>query len=275
MADDTKGLPDVDLQPVIDDLAQQDKDLQTQQQTQTTVTDTTDTQSLDLGQFKNPKDMLKSYKEIQAAFTKVSQDIKTKDTRIADLENEAELSRGGQQFQPNQQQTSNFDESFVENPQVAIAEQIRVQRIAEILEEEQGENPQEFQERYAYVQMLSQKYPQQSKTPAGVKKLFKEADKVRKDQAKTNAHKAFGLIFGADPTEENIQKFKQAMGIKETDNQQQTTDIGNAYMPDTTSSTRTQTDQTKPNFDQKIDKAVNDGDVDAALDGVFKKALSE
>lgn len=281
---DIDGLPDVDLTPVLDDLAQQDKDQQTDQQTQQQA-QTTDAQTQtqhpdrnEFGQFKSKEDLLKGYKEVQAFGTTTSQENKQLKAKIAELENEIELSSGGQQFQTNQQQTTNFDESFVENPQLAIAEQVRVQRIAEILEEEQGENPQEFQERYAYVQMLGQKYPHNIKTPAGVKKLFKEADKVRANQAKTNAHKSFNLLFGVDPTEENIQKFKQAMGITESNDQtqQQTTDIGNAYMPDTTSSTRTGTDQdTKPNFDQKIQKSVDEGDVDAALDGVFQKALSE
>ena len=276
MADDITGLPDVDLTPVLNDLAQQDKDQQTQQQTQTQTVDTTTQDQAqqpdrnELGQFKSKEELLKGYKELQGFSTTTSQENKTLKEKIAQMEREQELSQAGQQtFQPPGQQQTDFDNTFVENPQGAIAEQVRLQRVAEILEEEQMKKPDDFQERY----------PNLTKTPAGVKKLFEEADKVRVEQAKTNAHRSFNLLFGVDPTEENIQKFRQAMGItgdQTNQTQQQITDVGNAYMPDSTSSTRTGADtDTKPNFDQKIQKAVDEGDVDATLDNLFARQLSE
>jgi hypothetical protein len=279
----TDGLPDVDLGPVLDDLKQQDKDQQQQQQPQDTATQDQQQPAIEhpdrneFGQFKSKDELLTGYKELQGFSTRTSQENKSLKDKNTELERELELMRSGQSnYQPPGQQQTNFDETFVENPQAAIAEQVRLQRIAEILEEEQVENPQEFQERYAYVQMLGQKYPHLTKSPTGVKKLFGEADKFRTEQAKTNAHKSFNLLFGVEPTEENIQKFKQAMGITETQQTQQQTNIGDAYMPDSTSSTRTgaDTDQ-KPNRDQAIKQAVDDGDADAVLDNLFAEIREE
>jgi hypothetical protein len=50
----------------------------------------------------------------------------------------------------------------------------------------------------------------------------------------------------------------------------------NAYMPDTSASTRTGADQNQnPNTESLIKESVQKGDVDGVIDAIFSKALAE
>lgn len=231
---------------------------------------------LDLGQFKNPKDLLKSYKEIQAAFTKVTQENKAAKEQLAQMQEQIELSRYNAppmqepQFQQ-QQQYSDPDIALQQTIQRSVA----TQRIAEVLEEEAEANRAEFQERYAYAQMVSKEYPQLSQSARGVKKLFQLGDKLRQENLRKNAGKALEAVFGEPLTEEETNKLRQLVkGDKGIIKPQ--TNINNAYMPDTSTSTRTGSDLTKTSdAESEMQDAVKKGDVDGTIDALFKGILAE
>jgi hypothetical protein len=275
MADDIQGLPDVDLTPVLDSLEQS-----APKEEPSVRTETKPTEELDLGQFKNPKDLLKSYKEIQAAFTRVTQENKShkeKELELAQLREQVELLRSSANRPIHQEPQKRFDEAFVENPEAAIQQQITrtvmTSRIAEVLEEEAEKNRDDFNERYAFAQQVAQQYPQLATSPTGVKKLFQFGDKLRQDALKKNASKALESIFGEPLAEEEIAKLRKMVkgdkAIKQPNNN------SDAYMPDTSTSTRTGTDTTRPDADHKMKEAVEKGDVDGAIDALFKGILAD
>lgn len=276
MAEDTKGLPDVDLTPVIDDLKAQDKD----QKVDDVKSDTHPDRD-EFGQFKTKEAMVEGYKNLQGFSTKVSQENKSHKERIAELEEEVELAKSARSFTPPQNQTDDdkpFDQRLAESPEstldAMVAQRVATLSIAEVLEEESEKNRGEFNERYGYVQMLSRQYPHLANTGRGIKKLFEMGDKARTEQLKKNAHKGLEFILGKAPTEEEIEKFKSL--FKGTEQQTTDKDTTGAFMPDTTSSTKlgADADQT-PNRDKEIKDGVDKGDVDATLDAVFLKQLEE
>ena len=272
MADDriTDALSNVDLGPVLDDLKKTDTG-------QVAVKPDSTHGELDLGQFKNPKDMLKSYKEIQAAFTRVTQENKQFKGQMDQLQQELEMSKLSQDqgymppAQDNQQQ-------IYEDPNMDIDQRIQrtvaTQRIADVLEDEADKNKAEFQERYAFAQMVAREYPRLSTSPRGVKKLFELGDKLRTDNLKKSAGKALESIFGEPLSDEEINKLRTMVkGDKAIRKDQNLT---NAYMPDTSTSTRTGSESDrKPNYDDKLNDAVNKGDVDGTIDALFEGVLAE
>ena len=243
----------------------------------------------DLGQFKNPEDMLKSYKEIQGAFTKTTQENKELRERLEKLEEERENSRYVPPRQNYQASTPDMDENFddliVENPRKAIenvnAATYQKMRIAEVLEEIQYENPDNFQHRYNYAQSLSQnpQYAHLANSPVGVKKLFELGDKLMEQEAKKNASKTLEAILGEPVDEQKIAKLREALGTgKQTQTQQTNTQLGNVYMPDTSDTYQAGRDakvDRKKDFDTKIKEATAEGDVDGVIAAAFGKALAE
>ena len=276
--DAVKGL---DFGPVIEDL---EKTNQEENQDQQKVElQKTDTGELDLAQFKNPKDLLKSYKEIQAAFTRVSQDnknYKIMEQQLAEMKEQLELARLAQQA-PQPQQQRSFNETYQENPEMAIEQRIQqtvaTTRIAEVLEElsfdKDGHKDPEFDERYAYAKMVSQQYPQLATTGIGVKKLFELGDKLRKENLKKTYGRALESIFGSPLSEEEsarlIKLVKGDKVVQKLNNQ------SDAYMPDTSTSTKigSELDQ-KPNFETRINESVKKGDVDGTIDALIKGQLA-
>lgn len=267
MAKDTDGLPDVDLSPITADL------------------EAAEEPGLDLGQFKTAQDLLKSYKEIQGAFTKVSQENKGLAEQAAatqQLKDELDSLRQQQELSsynaPTQNQQKSFDESWMENPEQTIAQQVQEQlnlaRINDVLESEDVSNPSEFQERYAYVDMLARnpQYAPLAKTPAGVKRLFKEADKLRESNLKNTLGKALSFLNDGNAlSEEQLAKAKKTL-FGET---KQTNQNNDAYMPDGSTSTKSGSDQNQ-NQDSSVPirEAVKKGDVDGVLDEMFKDLMA-
>jgi hypothetical protein len=221
-------------------------------------------------QFKTDVDRQKGYKELQAVFTKVSQENKTKDAELQRIKEENELLRMSQYSPQPQVQQQNQNEDL--NTMVARA--VSVQTIAGVLQEEAEKNPSEFQERYNYVQHIGRQYPQLTTTSRGVKKLFELGDKLRTDNLRRNAGKALESIFGGPLNEEQTTKLRTlVMGDKAIMQQNLNT---NAYMPDTSSSTKSGSDQNQqPNSDQIIKESVKKGDVEGVIKGIFNKALAE
>ena len=268
-----EGLPDVDLSAIVADLeSNQDKDQKPE------VKDEGKPQ--DWGQFKNrdgslnQEGLLKSYKEIQAAFTRVSQDNKTTREQLAQMNEQVELARlatiQAPQVNP---QTGEEDETIVK---------YTTMRISETLEEEAEKNKDnlgnvnvsEFNERYAYAQAVSRQYPQLARSARGVKKLFELGDKLRTESLKKNAGKALESIFGGPLTEEeNARLVKLIKGDKAI---QKTNNLSNAYMPDTSTSTKSGSDQNQsPNSELQIKESVEKGDVDGVISALFKRQLAE
>jgi len=273
MANDIEGLPNVDVSAVVkdiqDNLPKEEKPVKPE---------TAKPEELDLGQFKNPKDLLKSYKEIQAAFTRVTQERKSKDEQIAQMQQEMELLKTSATHRSVvQEPQKRFDEAFVENPEAAIqqkiAQTVMTTRIAEILEEESDKDRNSFNERYAYAQQVAQQYPQLAQTPAGVRKLFQFGDKLRTDALKKNASKALESIFGEPLSDEEISKLRTM--VKGDKSVKKPNNISDAYMPDTSTSTRTSTDNERPATDQKMRDAVEKGDVDGAVSALFEQIKAE
>ena len=223
-----------------------------------------------LGQFKTPEDLLKAYKEIQGAFTKVTQENKTYQEQLRQINEQMQLSRIGTP-PPQQQEPTDFDTLFIRNPQQAIqavvGQQIRTQTIQEVLVEEETKNPAEFRERYNYAMAARQMYPQLTNSSAGVRKLFEVGDKMRKEDLKRNADRALREVFGEDL---DYEKFKTLVKKDQTPSNNQNL----AYMPDTSGAFRTGTEPGKPTtYDQAINEAVQKGDERAVIKNIFDKAL--
>ena len=266
MEQDIKGIPDVDLGQVIDQLKETtDKDAVVDKKREGKADD------FDLGQFKNPKDLLKSYKEIQAAFTKYAQENKSYKEQLAQAHEELELAKLG----AGQTQQSNYDPQD-ETIEQRINRTVATQRIAEILEEEAEVNKAEFQERYAYAQMVAREYPQLSTSARGVKKLFQLGDKLRQDNLRKNAGKALESIFGEPLSEEEISKLRALVKGDKAVQQLTKQNISNAYMPDASTSTKLGSDQDrKPNYDERISESAKKGDVDGTIEALFQGVLAE
>lgn len=250
----------------------------------------------EFGQFKTAQDLLSSYKEIQGAFTKVSQENKDLKDATGDPEEVQRLKDENANLKEQQELANlqpppatggtiarSFDESWMENPEATISdrvkEELRLARIEDVLQAEDESNPEEYQERYAYVDMLARKpeFAQIAKTAAGVKKLFKEADKLRIQSLQSNSKKSLEFLLndGEPLSDEQLSEVK----VKLFGEKKQTKQTTDAYMPDGSTSTKTgsDTDQKAEN-DTKIAEAANKGDVDGVLDGmseIFKAIQAE
>jgi|TARA_Y100000034_G_scaffold66966_1_gene80819 hypothetical protein len=269
--ENTDGLPDVDLGPVIDDLEkQQDQDQIDGKKD--------DKPRNELGQFKSQEDLLKGYKEVQGFSTKVSQENKELKSELVALKEQQELASFHQPAQP--EQTADFDSAWMEDPEKAIgqtvAEQIQLSGIQDVLADEDMKDHGAFQERYAYVNMLSQnpQYAHLSATKQGVKKLFEIGDKLRKEQLKKSTGKALESFFGGPLNEEQSAKLKTLVMGEEANKQKPSK--SNAYMPDTTTSVKTDLEtDTEQATNAKMEKAVEEGDVDGAVGALFEGILAE
>lgn len=269
MADDNNSGSPVDTGSPMD-ITDQDQQDKNQGIDQGTPAD--DGTTLDLAQFKNPKDMLKSYKEIQGAFTKVTQDNADLRKEVAEMRSQMQLQNvGGQQpvMQPIGQSQTSFDEKFTENPEGAIKEvagqHVVTMNIAEVLQEEMGKNPTEYNERYGYAQVVSQQHPHLTTTAAGIRQLFKLGDELRERHSKAQYAKFTKTLL------EDYPALKNLIGQP----QRQDATKGNAFMPDTTSSTRSRTDDDQIDFEKEKADAAKKGDVDGALDAVFGQIVEE
>ncbi len=267
MENDIQELPNVDLTPVLDQIKETQEEGSQESQVEKPRNK--------YGQFTK-KDgtldedgVLKSYKEIQSAFTRVSQDNKASKEEMERLREQVELSKYQTQIPMYQEPPPQIDDN---NP----IRTFNVMRIAEILEEESDKNKLEFQERYAYAKMASQEYPQLSTTAKGVKKLFELGDKLRAEHLKKGASKALESIFGEPLGEEEITRLKTLVKGDKSHTKDPVKNNSNAYMPDTTSTTRSNTDQNRnPNLDLEIAESVKQGDVDGVIKTLFRKALAE
>jgi len=270
MADDISGLPDVDLGAVVADLKNQDNDQE--------PTETKEKPRNELGQFKSQEDLLKGYKEVQGFSTKVSQENKLLKEQLAALKEQQEAAIY-QAPQPQPQQSKSFDEEWMEDPQKAIATQVArgvtEARIKDVFDDEMSKNMAEYQERYAYANMVSQnpQYQHLSTTPQGIRQLFKMGDKLRKENLTKNISVGLESLFGEPLDEEQITNLRELVKGKKT-KQKQTNN--NAYMPDIDTSTITGSEQNqKPGYDVKMTEAVKKGDVDGTIDALFKGILAE
>jgi len=280
MVENIQGLPGVDLNAIIKDIDLNAvvKDIPDNQNTQDR--DIAEQPRNKYGQFTkrdgtlDEDGVLKSYKEIQAFATRVSQENKSFKEQMAQLNEQIELAKLGagqpqMQVQPPQQQYG-----YEEDVDQKVMRLVSTQRIAETLEEEADKNKPEFQERYAYAQMVSREYPQLATTSRGVKKLFELGDKLRQDNLRKSAGKALESIFGEPLNDEEINKLRTM--VKGDKAIKQRTDQTNAYMPDTSTSTKSGSDQNqKPNTELKIKEFVQKGDVDGVIDALFEGVLAE
>lgn len=265
--DELKGIPNVEgLEQLVQSTMEQPKS-----EEKPVVKET---ENFDLGQFKNPKDLLKSYKEIQGYTTKTSQENKELREQLKQMEEHVRLMQVHVQPQVQQPQQQDFDTQFINNPKQAIdnvvnqrvQETLRTATIQDVLMEEQAKNPDEFNERYNFAMLARQQYPNLVNTGAGVRMLFKVADKMRDDSLKRNADKAMKALFGQDV---DYEKFKSIVK-KDQGTQQPSNDL--AYMPDSSGAFRSGTEPGQVNYDKSISSAAETGDVDTVLDGLFKKA---
>jgi hypothetical protein len=227
----------------------------------------------DLAQFKTPKDMLKSYKEIQSFTTKVSQENKALKEQLAQMQESLEIQRLQATPQPTAQQQKKFDEQFIEDPEkaveYAVEKKLQTARVADVLAEEEIKSPAEFQERYAYAMRLRQAYPQLVASPQGVRKLFELGDRYRTAEMKKNAERSIRLLLGDDA---DIEKFKQLIAKdKQPDGK---TNNNHAYMPDTSSGIRPDAGKTGNAHEAHISAAAEKGDVDGVISGLFKRQLA-
>ena len=273
--EDISGLPDVDLGPVIADLNAQDKDKVKPEPVE----------AADLGQFKNTNDLMKGYKEVQGFSTRVSQENKDLKARLEAAEAAAAEFKAQKElasYQPPVQRTQpkSFDEAWMEDPETAISakvqEGVRLASIDRALAREKRKGAAEYQERYAYANMLTQdpQYAHLQHSAEGVEHLFELGDKLRSEQLKKSAGKALESLFGEPLNEEEINNLKTL--VKGKGSNKPKTNKNNAYMPDTDTSTISGAD-TGPALDNSgaIQDAVNKDDVDGVIDSLFKGILAE
>ena len=292
------GLPRVEgLEGIVQDLTQGNNPNQQQAQGQPpqgTPPATEDGQGIDpelegiLKTFSTPdgkvrtKDLLKSYKEIQGFTTRVSQENATLKADVQKIREEMEARSYAAHQAPPIPDQKTFDQRFIENPQAAIEEvatakafeMANTQRIAEILEEEEQKNPTEFQERVGYVKMLAQN-PQLaplSRSPKGVRLLFTKADEYRKESTLRRAQESLKMLLGEDI---DMDKFKALVRKDGTPQQTNQPPNSNAYMPNTTGSTRTGMDL---NLNQNAlqvakDEALKRGDPGTVAGVLLREAL--
>lgn len=226
---------------------------------------------------------LQSYKAIQGMATQKSQENKALKEELATIKREKEL--GDQtSFVPGDQTTGHiggdgetFDPYNEESFDARAARVATEGRIQEVLAEEDLANPGEFQERYGYVKLLGARYPNLTRSAAGIKKLFQEADKLRVENVKKSADKAMAHLFGRELTEEDKTKLRGIIGEEDTPTQTDTTTKSNAgYMPDSTSSVRTGQDiSTKPNLATEIEEAKKAGDHLRVTELLMQQALEK
>lgn len=269
MTDETKGIPDVaGLEAFIQPEVEQPKS-----ETKPEAVKAED--NFDLGQFKNPKDLLKSYKEIQGYTTKVAQDNKSLQEKLNAYEEQMRLLQMQQYQQPQQAPPQqDFDTQFINNPKQAIDnvvnqrvnETIRTMTIQDVLQEESAKNPQEFRERYQYAMAVRQMYPNLVNSGQGVRMLFQMADKMRTDDLKRNAEKSIKMLLGEDV---DMQKFASLVKKDQQPDNKQGMDL--AYMPDSTGAFRTGTDTGPTDLDKSSSDAAEKGDVDTVLANLFRK----
>ena len=93
---------------------------------------------------------------------------------------------------------------------------------------------------------------------------------MRKHQMKETSKKTLEYLLGENPTEEQLAKFKELL----TGNKKTKKSNNDAYMPDDSTSTKSGADTDQNLANDHIDEAVQRGDVDGVLDGVFKNILS-
>ncbi len=226
----------------------------------------------ELGQFKSKEELLKGYKEIQGFSTKVSQENKLLKEQIAQFQEYLEMQKL-QTVKPVQQPEKKFDEQFIEDPEkaveYAVEKKLQTARVADVLENEESKNPSEFQERYGYAMRLRQYYPQLAASPQGVRKLFELGDRYRQEEMKKNAERSIRLLLGEDA---DIEKFKVLIA---KDKQPENKGKSNlAYMPDTSSGIRPDVGKTSNAHDAQINEAMQKGDIDSVISGLFKKQMA-
>lgn len=240
---------------------------------------------IDWGQFKNPKDLLKSYKEIQGFTTRVSQENAALKAEMQRIREEMEVRQYAQTAPPPPRvpDQKTFDQRFIENPQAAIEEvamakayeMANTQRIAEVLEEEEGKSPADFNERVAYVKMLAQnpQFAALSRSPKGVRMLFNKADEHRKNAIARSAHESLKVIFGE---EIDLDKLKTLVRKDAAPSTSQTQPPNpNAYMPDLTGTMMTGADLNQAQNALKVakDEAVKRGDPGTVAGALLREAL--
>jgi len=218
------------------------------------------------GVFKTLEDANVGYKNVQGAYTKSTQENKELREQLAGIQEQIELMRIGGQNQPAPQQ-QDFDTRYMENPQEAIQtvvdqrvqQQVQEAQVASVIEEMNIQNPNEFQERYAYAKMLSNQYPQLVTSPAGVRKLFALGDKQRESDLRLNAQKSVNMLFG-DIDMDKLKALVQKSPGQSSINQ-------NAYMPDTAIRTGI---ESEPDHKADMERAAQEGNVDKVLEELFK-----
>lgn len=286
MAEDASGLPDV---KGLETFLNQDKDLKDVPRNDKGqfVSDDPDkgkTAVTDPGeQFKNQdgtinvEALVQAYKGIQGGYTKATQENKTINDQLKQMQEQFEMLRYQQppQYAAPQPTGNDFDSKFIANPQSAVegvAEQkarnvFIMAQIENVLQEEQIKNPEEYQERYAYVSMLKNQYPNLVQSAPGVKKLFELADRARQEDLKRKAHQSVKYLFGDDVDMDKLKVLlAKSPGNPNNPNL--------AYMPDGTLSNRTGSDTGNKNLSVDTQAAVAKGDVDSVIGNVFKEALS-
>lgn len=221
----------------------------------------------DLAQFKDPQALLQSYKELQGTFTKTSQQNKDLQKKIEELEETIALSKSA----PPTNQNPNFDDQYIENPQAAMHQTVLTMRIAEVLEDEQDADPDAYPERYNAAKQVIGQYPNLGRTPGGIKKAFKQGDKLRQMRLKDTTDKMMKAVFGDDITPEQIANFKETLkgGKPKTTN-------SDAYMPETdTSTVDTKNQNQRPDVEAEITEYAEKGDLDGVLNAQFKAIMAE
>jgi hypothetical protein len=206
----------------------------------------------------------------------VAQENKQLKDQLEQLQEQMELTRFRPPVvpQPQQAQNQDFDSLFIQNPKQAVAtvasqavqKQIHAARIAEVLEEENAKNPNEYQERLSYANQISQQFPQLVTSPTGVRKLFQLADKYRRADYQNKGMAFVKAVMGEDV---DFEKFKSMVKKDQAPTPQNN---NYAYMPDNSIPSRSGSESGKQtSAESDVQAAVKKGDPDAVIHALFKE----
>lgn len=232
--------------------------------------------------FKTIEDAFKAYQEVQGFTSRLAQENKDMKEKLGQAESQLETFRLSMQgapvgTPPPQNTNQNFDADFIQNPEQAIANKVAATvaqtRIAEVLQDEQLKNKEEFNERYAYARQIVAQNPGLINSIAGIRKAFELGDQRRQQDLRAQSERILKMTFGDDVDIEKLKTQFKKNGTLPTDTGSNI-NPNLAYMPDTGMHTGIRTQTGNVGHDAQIAESANKGDVDATVAAVFNKMLA-
>ena len=214
----------------------------------------------------NPKEALKHFKEIQGFASRVSNEKKALEEENAAIKEQLaqheEAIKFGQPVAPYVPGGSGAPSQgyYTEDD---LEKWATTREIKKVASKERIKDIKAFPQRWGMVLQLGQEFPHLTYSGEGVEELFKKADVRLKDTTRD-------MAFAALDQPEMQEKIREIVSGKPA-----TVPSPGAYMPDSTTSTRTGPTQTKKkDYDAEIKEAKSRGDYNKVSELVIEKQLN-